>query len=47
MGYKSHPIGNTAGMISLVFALVIEHGEKKNRDGKRHGGGVEKINASK
>lgn len=29
MGYKSHPIGNATGMISLVSALVIEHGEKK------------------
>lgn len=25
--------------------MVIEHGEKKNRDVKSHGGGVEKINA--
>lgn len=29
MGYKSHPIGNATGMISLVSALVIEYGEKK------------------
>lgn len=29
MGNKSHPIGNASGMISLVFALLIEHGEKK------------------
>lgn len=31
-------------MISLVPTPVIEHGGK-NRDGKNHGGGVEKISA--
>lgn len=30
-------------MISLVSALVIEHGEKKYREGESHGGGVKKL----
>lgn len=35
MGYKSHPIGNATGMISLVSALLIEHTEKKNKERER------------
>lgn len=47
MGYKSHPIENATGMISLVSALVIEYGEKKKIETERvMEAGSKKIDAS-
>lgn len=43
MGYKSHPIGNATGMISLVSALVIEYGEKKIETERVMEAGLKKL----